>query len=147
MRRLPWIAGAILITGFSGCGGSNKPAAVPMKLSVFHRNQPAAGAFVVFHPVDPAFEKRIGGKPFGYVKDDGSVELTTYAPSDGAPEGEYAITVDWRTKGAGEGKFSFGEEGGKATGPDRLGGRYGNPQQPQLKKSVQKNADIRLDLD
>ena len=132
-----------LVAGFAalmlaGCGDGSKPAAVPAGGTVtFNKTTPPVGALVVFHPIDAATEKRIGGKPFGKVKDDGTFVLTTYAEGDGAPPGEYGVTVDWRpstkdTKGA---KFSIGDAGA-SSGPSKLSAKYGNPQQPVLKATV-----------
>src|SRR5262245_4488708 len=104
-RSLMSAAGALAALLVAGCG-SGKPQTVPAGGKVlFHKATPAAGALVVFHPADPAAEKRIGGKPFAKVKDDGTFALTTYAEGDGAPEGEYGVTVDWRGK-AKDAKFS-----------------------------------------
>ena len=102
---------------------------------MFQKSVPASGALVVFHPTDPSYEKQIGGKPFAKVKEDGTFALTTFAEGDGAPEGEYGVTIDWRPP-AKEAKFSIGDGG--ATGPSKLNPKYGNPQQPVLKATVKK---------
>jgi len=52
---------------------------------------PAEGANVVFHPLDPKQEV----KPRGAVGADGTFKLTTYLPGDGAPSGDYKVTVEW----------------------------------------------------
>lgn len=127
---------AVLVLFAAGCGAGDKPAAVPAGGKVtFNRTAAPVGALVVFHPTDPAAEKRIGGKPFAKVKEDGTFALTTYAEGDGAPEGEYAVTIDWRPP-AKDAKFSLGD-GGPA-GPPKLNPKYGNPQQPVLKATVKK---------
>src|SRR5262245_48927106 len=124
-RSLTPAAGVLVALLVTGCG-SGKPEAVPAGGKVvFHKTTPAAGALVVFHSADPAYERRVGGKPFAKVSDDGTFALTTYAEGDGAPEGEYGVTIDWRGKSR-EGKFSIGEGG--AAGPPLLNPKYGNPQ-------------------
>lgn len=131
------VATVAVALSLAGCGGSGKPEAVPAGGKVmFNKTTVPVGALVVFHPPDPATEKRIGGKPFAKVKDDGTFALTTYAEGDGAPEGEYGVTIDWRpaTKGT---KLSLDSESG-ASGPSKLNPRYGNPQQPVLKATVKK---------
>ncbi len=110
----------------------------------FKKTTPPAGALVVFHPTDPAVEKTIGGKPFGKVADDGTFKLTSYAEGDGAPEGEYGVTIDWRTKGK-EGGMSLTEGGGG--GAPRLNAKYSNPQQPFTKVTVKKGADNQFSFD
>lgn len=64
--------------------------------------------------------------PHARVNDDGTFELTTYVPGDGAPAGEYRITVVWRkiTIEAGEETFSH----------DLLFDRYANPLNGQVIK-------------
>lgn len=49
------------------------------------------GAMVVLHPVLPSNSAR----PKATVKPDGTFTLMTYAPGDGAPEGEYKLTIVW----------------------------------------------------
>jgi hypothetical protein len=50
-----------------------------------------AGATVVLHPVDSSRTIR----PRGVVGVDGTFSVTTYLPADGAPAGEYKVTVAW----------------------------------------------------
>ncbi|VTS01927.1 hypothetical protein [Tuwongella immobilis] len=135
-RRLT--AGLILAVVMIGCSnGPTRPDVIPVKGKVVYQQSTIpAGALVVFHPTSPDVEKQIGGKPFATVKDDGTFALTTYANEDGAPEGEYGVTVDWRPKSAKQPKFSLGE-GGNA-GVSKLKPIYSNPQKPVLKASVKK---------
>jgi hypothetical protein len=141
--RAAVVAGLALFA--AGCGGTNRPDPVPAGGKVTYRKSVVpVGALVVFHPPDPASEKRIGGKPFAKVKDDGTFELTTYGESDGAPEGEYWVTIDWRPP-AKDSKFSIGESG--ATGPSKLNPKYSNPQQPAIKVTVKKGDANQFTLD
>jgi hypothetical protein len=122
--------------GFS----SGQPATVKVFGKVmFKKTTPAADALVVFHPLGDEFERRVGGKPLGKVSADGSFTLTTYDPDDGAPEGEYGVTVEWRGKPK-EGKMNLGIEGGGsgAAAQSLLNPKYGNPQQPAFKVTVKK---------
>lgn len=119
----------------AGCG-SGKPATVPVTGKVaFNKTTAPAGALVVFHPADDALEKRIGGKPFATVGEDGSFTLTTYAADDGAPEGDYGVTVEWRGKAKGV-KLALGDGG--AGGALLVKEKYANPQKPILKATVKK---------
>jgi hypothetical protein len=145
-RFLLLLLGVLTLVGCGGGGG--KPAAVPVGGKVmFQKSVPAVGALVVFHPADPAYEKRIGGKPFAKVKEDGTFALTTFAEGDGAPEGEYGVTVEWRPAGkeAKEPKLAVGDGGGSS--PSKLNPRYGNPQQPFTKVTVKKGDDNRFTFD
>jgi hypothetical protein len=135
----------VLACASGGCGSGGKPDAVPAGGKVvFNKTVPPVGALVVFHPTDPAAEKRIGGKPFGKVKDDGTFVLTTYSEGDGAPPGEYGVTIDWRAP-AKDTKFSLGDPGSGA-GPSRLNPKYSNPQQPTLKATVRAGEPNQFDF-
>jgi len=141
------LAGIFFIS--AGCADSSKPATVSAKGSVtYKKTKPAAGALIVFHPSDPALEKKIGGKPFATVKEDGTYVLTSYAEGDGAPEGEYGVTIQWQAK-AKEGKLSLGSEGGGGGASLINQAKYGNPQQPFQKVTVKKgdNNEFTFDVD
>jgi hypothetical protein len=125
-----------LVACVAGCGGPSRPAVHPVTGHVFfQKTTPAAGAFVVFQPVTDGLEKAMAARPFAKVESDGSFSLTTYEAGDGAPEGEYGVTVVWAPPAASKGPRIT--DGG-ATLPDKLGGRYGNPKKPALKASVKK---------
>lgn len=148
MRTAFALVGLFCLLATGGCGDGSKPAAVPTKGTVmFKKSKPAAGALIVFHPNDPAFEKKIGGKPFAKVKDDGTFVLTTFAEGDGAPEGEYGITVQWQAN-AKEGKLSLGGEG--AAGASMINeAKYGNPSKPFQTVTVKKGDknEFAIDVD
>jgi hypothetical protein len=62
-------------------------------------------------------------RPHATVQSDGSFHLTTFATRDGAPVGDFALTVTWpgpRIKGQGDDE----------PGPDRLQQRYADPKKP-----------------
>jgi hypothetical protein len=126
----------------AGCGSGQKPA-IPVKGQLFYKeSQPAAGAMVVFHPI-PADPSPTAIKPTGEVRADGSFSLTTYKAEDGAPAGDYDVTVIWLEKPSGP---RLTENRGPAT--DRLEGRYGNPAAPKLKATVNEpNGTIRLNVE
>ena len=72
------------------------------------------------------------------ASEDGTFKLTTYEKDDGAPEGEYGVTVDWRAKGK-TGGISLTEGGGG--GAPKLNAKFSTPQQPFTKVTVKKGAD------
>src|SRR5262245_15325321 len=86
----------LLVTAFgvrAYWGGIDRPALAPLTGHVSFDGQPAAGATVIFHPLEaPADAPR----PTATVGTDGTFTLGTYQPGDGAPAGEYAVTVEWR---------------------------------------------------
>jgi hypothetical protein len=60
---------------------------------VLYEGKPIPHAFVVFHPLQ-APDKSVP-QPRAKVQDDGTFVLETYGTQDGAPAGEYAVTVEW----------------------------------------------------
>jgi len=132
-----------LVTLATGTGCTQgKPPVVPAGGKVMYKGTtPAVGALVVFHPASYEIEKQIGGKPFGRVREDGSFTLTTYEEGDGAPEGEYGVTIDWRgLPGDDKGKLVLSSEGSetKSVGPLRIHPKYANPQQPFTSVTIKK---------
>ncbi len=141
MRRL---LVCVLAAGLAGCGGDGRPAhapAVPVSGRVTVNGQPAAGALVVFHATARGLEA--GPSPFATTAADGSYRLTFYTADEGAPEGEYAVTVVWNVK-AKEAKFAIGDGGGTA---DKLGGRYADLRTPKLTAVVKKGEPNTFDFD
>ena len=97
-----------------GCGSSSSMN--PVKGEIFVNGQPAAGAEVVFYPINPGEKKYF---PAATVEPDGSFRLTTKRADDGAPEGEYRISVLWCD--------TRREEGETLYSPDKLNYRYYDP--------------------
>ena len=91
------------------------------------QGKPAAGALVVFHPADTSDAQ--AARPLAYVDPQGVFELTTYERGDGAPAGDYVVTVEWRE----ETPTPFGP---KKEGPDRLRGRHSDPKTSKLRATV-----------
>jgi hypothetical protein len=77
-----------------GCGGETGPTCHPVAGKVLYQNQPLAEAMVVFHPLTTPLEKF--PQPMGTTTADGRFVMTTFQSGDGAPEGEYAITIELR---------------------------------------------------
>jgi hypothetical protein len=95
--RGAWLTSA-LVFGVVGCGGNEtglKVVAFPVKGKVTFDGQPAAGAFVVFHPRTAAKPGEEVLKPRATVQPDGAFTLSTASDGDGAPAGEYDVTVQW----------------------------------------------------
>jgi hypothetical protein len=99
----------------------------PTSGTVTVKGKPAEGAKIIFHPLNPADGKTV--YPFARVGADGAFRLTTYASNDGAPAGEYAVTIVWPAPPENPDDEPFG-------GPDQLKGAYANPKKPLLKATV-----------
>jgi hypothetical protein len=96
-----FLGAAVLAGSLIGCGGeAGRLPVYPVKGQVRLDGQPAEGAFVVLHPISgPAAEgdRRTGEplKPRASVRADGGFEVSTYDAGDGAPVGQYAVTIEW----------------------------------------------------
>jgi hypothetical protein len=82
---------------------------------------------VVFHPVAAPLTEG-AGNPSAQVLRDGSFALTTFDEADGAPAGDYAVTVQWR---------KLIRNGAEALpGPDIVPPDYARPETTPLKATV-----------
>src|SRR5262245_51907455 len=86
---------AALCLSSIGCGkgDKNRVAVHPVQGAIQFRGQPVVGAFVSLSPKNPTEGVPV---PRATVGTDGSFAVTTYDGNDGAPEGEYVLTVQWR---------------------------------------------------
>ena len=128
MRRFHHFAGAACIATTIVCCSScskkdGRVPVYPVHGQVLVANKPAKNAFVVFHPAGAQGAQAL--RPYGHAGADGSFKLTTYDADDGAPAGNYAVTVVWLAPGGGEDP------------PDLLKGRYRNPEASSLKATIQ----------
>jgi hypothetical protein len=92
MRSVCLFCSVLLLFG-AGCSGDTNPPRWPVEGQVLFDGKPPVGAQVVFHLAgnDSAGTLR----PTGQVDSDGKFKLTTVAANDGAPEGDYDVTVEW----------------------------------------------------
>lgn len=88
------IAVAILFMAFAGCnrGPVGRLPVHPVEGNVTLDGKPLANALVALHPRESG-EGRIVGR--GQTDADGKFRISTYDSGDGAPEGEYAVTVEY----------------------------------------------------
>ena len=87
---------ALLLVVVAGCGGNpaaQRVAVYPVEGAVTFKGQPMPGAFIVFHPKAPQAN---APAPRAEVTKDGALKVSTYDGGDGAPEGEYVVTIEWR---------------------------------------------------
>lgn len=119
------VAGMALL--LSSCGNDRK-AVYPTKGQVVDKaGKPAAGVAVILHPsADPNDTRH---KPAGTTDAQGNFILTTYTENDGAPAGDYLITLEWRPIQ----KSPLAPEL-----PDRLGGKFRDPKTSPYKATVNK---------
>jgi len=102
----------------AGCRGPAPPhvAVYPVEGRLLVSGVPAADAHITFHPLDGH-----GVPVIGRTGRDGSFTLTTFTPGDGAPAGEYSVTVVWPNDSIPR------DECADTTTHDRLNRAYSDP--------------------
>lgn len=117
----------LLLIVLAGCGpsGPPRPAVHPVRGEVYVNGKPAAGAVVELRAADDA--ERDQFRPHGICGPDGSFRLTTFRSNDGAPVGDYALTVTWPLPP---------RPGTDEDGPDRFTGRHADPRRPPQRVAV-----------
>ena len=96
---------------------------------------------VSLNPLTPFPEPALRSTlPYGVVQADGTFSIGTYAADDGAPVGDYAVTVLWP-------KITI-EGGEEIFGQDRLQKAFNDPQRPVTRFAVKEgtNAVPTIDL-
>jgi hypothetical protein len=133
MQRIPELSAVVLLgaalftVGCSG-GGPPKKVCYPVKGELTVGGKPAEGATIILQPREANPTDWSAGFPRATVGGDGKFQVSTYGENDGAPVGEYVILVTW------EAPNPTNEE---ASGPDRLGGRYIDPEKSKLTAKVE----------
>ncbi|MFO0848389.1 MAG: hypothetical protein U0871_07525 [Gemmataceae bacterium] len=121
---------AVALVGLTSCGGSDLRKTRPVTGTVLVDGKPAAGAQVYLHPL---FEERdrLPIHPLAIADDAGRFAVSTYNEADGAPEGEYVLTVEWKQRSGMSPHLG---------GPDFLDGQYANKDankaKPEFKVTV-----------
>lgn len=125
-RRYFLVGVGLAAFGLASCSKADgrKPTFPVQGKVLMPDGKPAEHATVVFHPANESGPDVV--KPRGKVAADGSFQLTTYDGNDGAPAGEYRVTVElWLSTGRGD------------EGPtSRLPAKYANPESSGLSAAV-----------
>ncbi|MFO0844252.1 MAG: hypothetical protein U0797_17960 [Gemmataceae bacterium] len=112
--------------GLLGCGG--RPQVHPVEGKLLVGGRPAANARLAFHPLGGgASGARV---PVATTWEHGTFRLTTYASGDGAPAGEYAVTVVWP-----DDSLAL-DECADPVAHDRLAGSYSDPARTTLRVTI-----------
>jgi hypothetical protein len=106
------------------------PKPYPVKGILKVNGEPAGGATIAFY-ANPPFDKTL--IPTAVTEADGSFRLSTYKPKDGAPAGEYEVTVTWPES-----------RKGWRVGEDRLQKAYADPKKSGIKCRVEARSDNEL---
>ena len=115
-RRLrpAWLLALALPLAGCGRGAAGRPQ-YPVHGKVVSQGTPAAGAIVVFHPVNQP--KRARFPPRGKTDKDGVFFVGSRLSNDGAAEGDYDVTLIWPEE-------QDPQNPAENTPPDRLEKRY-----------------------
>jgi hypothetical protein len=118
------------IIGLCGCSKDNRTPVFPVQGKVLYKGKPTANALVTFHPVND--NRRGAIHPVGHVDAQGNFTLTSFKKGDGAPEGEYRVTVVWylasQARGKGEDTITY----------NYLPEKYGSVEKSQLRVNIGK---------
>lgn len=111
----------------SACSEEDRIPVHPVQGKVTYGKKPATGAVVVLRPTSPSQPQEL--LPRGEVGADGSFQLSTYVKGDGAPVGEYAVTITWPQQ-------KIDAAGDPMIGPDLLRGRFNKPRSSPWKVQI-----------
>lgn len=93
------ILAALMLTLLSGCGETPDPDLRPVFKavgSVRFQGRPIPDATIRLHPVSPTDDGKPTYLPRGRVDEHGNFAITTYRTGDGAPPGEYRVSLSWQ---------------------------------------------------
>lgn len=107
----------------AGCGEDWQAETYPAYGTITINGEPPVGALIQLHSTGDAKDKR-DSLPWGLVQEDGSYTLSTYEMGDGAPTGEYAVTIRWSPNV------------NTPTLADRLNNAYDNPAKSEWKVTI-----------
>jgi hypothetical protein len=130
-RKLPPAILAVALLAVTGCGDDGRPDVYPVNGKVLVGGTPAAGAKVVFYPVSEELRGPGMPVPNGITDENGEFQLRSYEPEDGAPAGEFTVTVHWPEPTPPNVDEELFEP------KDRLRGRYLDPQKSALSATVE----------
>ena len=113
-----------------GCGGKPEHIAChPTRGRVLVGDEPAAGVDVLMlNAANPGNSE--SPQPYATTDADGTFELTTFEPGDGAPAGDYIVTLRWPDGPP-----------GPSLPPARLGDAFTNPARTPYKATVAAKAN------
>jgi hypothetical protein len=128
IRRLTALGLVAIAAACTSCSRDNRVPVFPVTGQVLFAGKPATRALLVFHPV---VENSL--RPLGTVDEDGSFTLTTYEQGDGAPAGEYTVTVEWR-------RLATVDDDQRP--PNKLPARYSNSKSSGIAVRVNEGANV-----
>jgi hypothetical protein len=127
-----------LLATSCGKGESDLLAVYPCRGQVFVNGKPAENAEIFFHPIGN--ENPRTGASQAVIDKDGWYILSTYKDKDGAPEGNFIVTIVWPD---GPKPPEEGYQAAKMPKPgDRLNGVYAKTSDSTLRRSIPRGGGV-----
>lgn len=127
--RFVWLA--VLLT-CAGCESDDGRVKVyPVDGVVQVRGEPLEGAELVFYPVAESLKGPGMPIPAGTTDENGKYQLRSFDPEDGAPAGEFKVTIFWPEP------IPSNVDQEMYQPKDRLKGRYSDPNTSPLTATVE----------
>ncbi|MCC9601302.1 carboxypeptidase regulatory-like domain-containing protein [Stieleria sp. JC731] len=121
---------AAILIACSGCEKDQSIPVHPAQGTLTVNGQPATGAIVGLHPISGDFDER-GTRPAGQVKADGAFTLSSFAKGDGAPAGQYNVSIFWPQ-----------HPEHTDPGEDRLMGKYAKPESSGVSIQIKEGSNM-----
>jgi hypothetical protein len=99
-----WLVVIWAVTVVTGCSGKHGPpplkgtklAVFPVKGKLMMDGKPMVGAAIIFNPVTKLPKDAPQRQPRAFADENGDFTVSTYGDGDGAPAGDYKVTVSWK---------------------------------------------------
>jgi len=121
------LAAGLLVVLMAGCNKGHGVTLYPVKGKVFINGEPAKDVNIMFTRVEPIEVEGHLLSPAAATEEDGSFQLMSFEPEDGAPEGDYLVTII----------YPMNRYNKNQSGIDRLKGKYADPKTSQLTARVE----------
>lgn len=119
---------ALLILLIAGCGEvDNRKPTYPVKGRITVDGKPPGSALQIECQPVAGMDTRNPTVSRTETDELGNFQISTYSSGDGVPAGDYVLTVTWLT---------FNLMSRDYTGPDKLDGRYSDPEKSEIKVTV-----------
>lgn len=93
VKSAAWAFVVLIAACCVSCSDDGRRPVFPVFGKVTYQGKPTDNALIIFHPVSDPDPN--APHPLTRVGADGSFKLTTYETDDGAPAGEYDVTITW----------------------------------------------------
>src|SRR5687768_4946011 len=137
-RSSQWLILSTALLAIAGCGSESGQLDVhSVSGSVTYKGKPIEGATIIFFAQDEHLRAAGVPIPEGTTDASGRFDLTTYKPGDGAPAGDYGVSITWMEE------TGDSDDPEQITRRDRLNNRYASPESSGLTATV-KSGDTQL---